>query len=169
MRARIVVFLAYAGAAFTLLIAVAVPFYLYGVFTQVIGHAGLHIDPAYSGGTIARTFDRGAYRVVVYNPVWPHALQRVEPFVQTVFTPAASLPVRMDETVDLDGDGQPDIQVTFILPADAHAPLRGTVIALNGKYQSIASAGGDSFSRLLVRTGDEVIVRVPINRAVANR
>ena len=40
-----------------------------GAFSKAVAHAGLHIDAAYSGGTVARTIDRGAYRIVVYQPV----------------------------------------------------------------------------------------------------
>ena len=94
MRAHIFSILAYTGAGLTLMVAVCVPFVLMGVFSNVVAHAGLHIDPMYSGGTIARTIQRDGYRIVVYQPVQPKLLERIEPFVQIVFEPADSLPAR---------------------------------------------------------------------------
>lgn len=163
MRARILAILAYTGAGLTLLVAVCVPFVLISAFSNVVARAGLHIDPGYSGGTIARTLERNGYRIVVYQPVQPHLLQRVEPFVQMTFEPADSLPPRVSDEVDLDGDGRPDVRVSFAVPADPRAPLRADVIALNDKYISLANLGGKSFSRLIVRTGNQIVVRVPLN------
>lgn len=169
MRRRILSILAYTGAALTLVVAVAVPFVLTGAFMNAVGRAGLHVDAAYTGGAVARTIDRGAYRIVVDQPVEPRLLERVEPFVQIVFEPTDKLPAHVSEEIDLDGDGQPDVRVSFNLPADPNAPLRGDVTALNGKYISLVSVAGESFSRMVVRAGKQVIVRVPLNREQARR
>lgn len=163
MRTRILAILAYTGAGLTLLVAVSVPFVLTSVFSNAVGHAGLQIDAAYSGGTIARTIQRDGYRIVVYQPVKPHLLQRVEPFVQIGFEPADSLGAQVSNEIDLDGDGRPDVRVSFAVPADPRAPLRADVTALNDKYVSLAKVGGDSFSRLIVRTGNQILVRVPLS------
>jgi hypothetical protein len=162
MRARILSILAYTGAGFTLLIAVCVPFVLMGVFSKAVGHAGLHIDAVYTGGAIARTIQRDGYRIVVQEPVQPRLLERVEPFVQIVFEPADSLPARVSDEVDLNGDGRPDVRVSFSVPADAGAKLRGDVTALNGGYVSLVNVSDESFSRMVVRTGDKIVVRVPV-------
>jgi len=164
MRARILSILAYTGAALTLLVAVCVPFVLMGAFTNVVAHAGLHIDAVYSGGAVARTVQRDGYRIVVYQPVQSRLLERIEPFVQIVFEPADSLPAHVSEEIDLDGDGRPDVRVSFNLPADPNAPLRGDVTALNKTYVSLANVGGESFSRMVVRTGNKIVVRVPLNK-----
>ena len=169
MRKRIIAVLAYVGAALTLVIAIYVPFYLFGAFTNAVAHAGLHVDATYSGGTVARTIGRNGYQIAVYQPVWPRAMQRIEPFVQIVFKPADALPARVSEEIDLDGDGRPDVRVSFVVPDDPHAPLSGDVKALNGKYQSLDRVGGDSYSRLLVRVDNQVIVRVPLNKAAGGR
>jgi hypothetical protein len=169
MRKRIVAVLPYVGAALTLVIAICVPFVLFRAFTKAVAHAGLHVDEAYSGGTVARTIERNGYQIAVYQPVWPRTLQRIEPFVQIVFKPADALSARMNEEIDLDGDGQPDVRVSFVLPAEPHAPLCGDVMALNSKYQSLANVGGDSYSRLVVRVNNQVIVRVPLNGAASGR
>ena len=136
---------------------------------SAVAHAGLHVDATYSGGTVARTIERNGYQIAVYQPVRPRAMQRIEPFVQIVFKPADALPARMNEEIDLDGDGQPDVRVSFVVPADPHAPLRGDVTALNSKYQSLANVGGDSYSRLVVRVDNQVIVRVPLNGVADGR
>jgi hypothetical protein len=169
MRARFLSILAYTGAGFTLLVAVCVPFVLMGVFSNVVAHAGLHIDATYSGGTIARTIQREGYRIVVYQPVQPRLLERVEPFVQIVFEPVNSLPARVSDEVDLDGDGRPDVLVSFSVPADAGAKLRGDVTALNGGYVSLVNVADQSFSRMVVRSGNQIVVRVPVNKEIAGR
>lgn len=169
MRRRILAILAYTGAALTLVVAAMVPFVLMGAFSKAVAHAGLHIDAAYSGGTVARTIDHGAYRIVVYQPVKPRLLERIEPFVQIVFEPVDALPARVSEEIDLDGDGQPDVRVSFSVPADPNAPLHADVTALNGKYISLAGVGGESFSRMVVRAGKQIVVRIPLNRDSARR
>ena len=162
MRARILSILAYSAAGLTLLIAFLVPFVLMRAFANAVGHAGLHIDATYTGGKAAKTIERGGYRIEVYEAVKPHMLERTEPFVQIVFKPADKLPAQVSEEVDLDGDGQPDVRVSFAVPADANAPMRGDVTALNGKYVSLKNVASESFSRMAVRTGNEVVVRVPV-------
>ena len=162
MRARILSILAYTGAGLTLLIAVCVPFVLIMGFSNVVAHAGLHINATYSGGTIARTILRGNYRIVVYQPVKPRMLERTEAFVQIVFEPADALPAQVNDEVDLDGDGQPDVRVSFTVPADANAKMRGDVAALNGSYVSLSNVSDESFSRMVVRAGNKIVVRVPV-------
>ena len=164
MRTRFTAILSYVGAGLTLAVAACVPFYLIGAFTSIVAHAGLHVEATYTGGTVRQTIAREGYQILVYEPVRPRALQRVEPFVQIAFQPAAALPSRISDEIDLDGDGQPDVRVTFTLPQDPKALLQGDVVALNGKYLSLTNVGGNSFSRLLVRAGDGIIVRVPLNR-----
>jgi len=162
MRARILSILAYTGAGFTLLVAACVPFVLMGVFSNEVAHAGLHIDAVYTGGAVARTIQRNGYRIVVYQPVQPRMLERIEPFVQIVFEPADALPAQVNDEIDLDGDGRPDVRVSFSVPADADAKMRGDVTALNGKCVSLANVSDQSFSRMVVRSGNKIVVRVPV-------
>jgi len=169
MRTRVLSILAYTGAGLMLLIAACVPFVLIGAFSDVVAHAGLHIDPMYSGGTIARTVQRDGYRIVVYQPVQPRMLERIDPFVQIVFEPVDRLPAHVSDEVDLDGDGQADVSVSFTVPADASAKMHGDVTALNGGYISLTNVADESFSRMVVRSGNRVIVRVPVNKQVATR
>jgi hypothetical protein len=140
-----------------------------GAFSNAVAHAGLHIDAAYSGGTVARTIDRGRYTIVVYQPVEPRLLERIEPFVQIVFEPADALPSHVSDEFDLDGDGRPDVRVSFNLPADPNAPLHGDVTALNNNFVSLSNVGGESFSRMVVRAGNKIVVRVPLHEGPARR
>ncbi len=169
MRARILAILAYTGAGLMLAVAVCVPFVLIGAFSGVVARAGLHIDATYSGGAIARTIQRNGYRILVYQPVQPRLFERVEPFVQLAFEPADSLPARVSDEVDLDGDGKPDVRVSFTMPADASTKIRGDVTALNEGYVSLANVADESFSRMVVRTGNQVVVRVPVNKQMAGQ
>lgn len=89
-------------------------------------------------------------------------LERVEPFVQIVFEPADALPAHVSEDIDLDGDGRPDVRVSFAMLADANAKMHGDVTALNGGYFSLSNVSDESFSRMVVRTGNKIVVRVPV-------
>ena len=169
MRGGMKSFLGYTGAALTLAAAVSVPFFLMPALSKMVAQAGMHIDAAYSGGVIARTIQRPGYQIIVYQPVQPRMLEAIEPFVQIVFQPADALPAQVNEEIDLDGDGRPDVRVSFAVPADSRAPLRGDVTALNGRYLSLTDVAGESFSRLFVRTEKGVVVRVPLNQGVAGR
>jgi hypothetical protein len=169
MRKRILHSLGYVGAALTLLIAACTPFYLMGAFSGLVAHAGLHIDAAYSGGPIARTYERRGYRIVVHQPVRTHALQRVDPFVQIDFNPASALPAVVDEEIDVDGDGQNDLHMTFAMDRRPGAKLRGNAIALNDNYETMMDVGDDSFSRMFVVVNNSVIARVPFHPTVAEK
>lgn len=173
MRRRISAVLGYGAAAVTLLVALLTPFVLLGVFSKAVAHAGFRIDPFYSGGTVARSFDRtsakGTYQVVVYQTVRPQALQRGEPFVQVAFRPVSMPGGQISEAVDLDGDGRPDVRINLTIPAGAEGRPGGSVVALHGPYGSFATPsdakgrrGGGSFSELIARTGDTILVRVPL-------
>lgn len=126
MRTRILPVLAYTGAALTLVVAVSVPFVLMGAFSNAVAHAGLHIDPAYSGGTVVRTVERNGYRIVVDQPVQPRLLERIEPFVQIVFEPAPSLPAHVSDEIDLDGDGARMCASASICPPLRTSPCAAT-------------------------------------------
>lgn len=163
MRTRLVAVLAYVGAAVTLAIAVCVPFVLMGAFSKAVARAGLHVDPSYTGGTVARTVEHAGYQTVVYEVVRPRALQALDPFVQIAFRPVSGLPKYVSEEIDLDGDGQPDVRVSFTVPGDPRVRPAGEVTALNGKYRSFRMPGEYSFSEMMVQSGGAVVVRVPVN------
>jgi hypothetical protein len=155
--------LGYTAAALTVAAAVLTPFLLFEFFTKRVAATGVRVDPAYTGGEIARETARAGYRVRVHRPVRPHTpLQRLDPFVQLDWTPASALPPRISEEADLDGDGRPDIRVSFAVPGDPAVALRVDVEPLNGLAKPLRGAGKESFSTLIARVGDSIVVRVPL-------
>ena len=147
------------GATVTVALAVLTPFLLIGWFQSAIGSAHLRIDPTYSGGELSHVIQREGYRIVVNRPVPRRSpLQRVDPFVQITWTPANRLPAHVSEQVDVDGDGTPDVLVgidTQKLVVD--------VTPLNPHYRSMHSQGVTSFSALIARVKDGVVVRIPLS------
>lgn len=162
MRERISAVLAYIGAGLILVVAASVPFVLSGALSNAVARIGLHIDATYTGGAVARTIAHDGYRVVVYKPVQPHKLQGIDPFVQIAIQPASALPARFTEDVDLEGRGQPDVRISVKVPTDPHQSPSGTIVALNDRYRSFSMPGTNSFSQLLMRTGDTILIRVPL-------
>lgn len=154
--------LGYAAAALTVVVALLVPFVLTGTFSRVFAGLGLHVDEMYSGGPVVRTIQANGYTVAVHRAVSPHYLQREAPFVQLDWSPAAALPAQVREDVDVDGDGRPDVRVSFDVPRDPKALLHGNVEALNARYQSRQNLARQKFSSLIVRVDDAILVRVPL-------
>ena len=123
-----------------------------------IGAAHLRIDPTYSGGEVSHVIERPGYRMVVNRPVPRRSpLQRIGPFVQVAWTPAASLPAHLSDEVDLDGDGVPDVRVAI----DSHN-LVVDVTPLGARYRPMHSQGVTSFSALIARVKDSLVVRIPL-------
>jgi hypothetical protein len=85
-------------------------------------------------------------------------LQRVDPFVQVAWVPADKLPAHLSDEVDLDGDGVPDVRVVI----DSQ-PLVVDVTPLGARYRPMHSQGVTSFSALIARVQDALVVRIPLN------
>jgi len=154
--------LGYTAAGLTVCAAVLAPFLLYGLFTKGFASLGLHVDEMYSGGPTVRTVRTAAYSIDIHRPVFPHMFQSEKPFVQLDWKPVSALPAHVSEVVDVDGDGQPDIHVSFDVPKDVKTPLRVNVEALNPRYEAMRNVGKEKFSRLIVRVDDAILVRVPL-------
>ena len=154
--------LGYTAAGATVLAALLTPFLLMGLFSKGVVALGLHVDEVYSGGPKARSISMGAYTIAVHRPVSPHLLQSAKPFVQLDWTPTSALPPHVSDVVDVDDDGQPDIRVSFDVPRDPNASLSANVDALNPRYQSVQNAAKESYSRLIVRVDNSILVRVPL-------
>ena len=154
--------LGYTAAVMTVFAALLVPFLLMGLFTKGFAAMGLHVDEMYSGGPKLRTVQTAAYSIDIHRPVFPHMLQSEKPFVQLDWRPVSALPPHVSDVVDVDGDGQPDICVSFDVPRDAKTPLRVNVEALNPRYEAMRNVGKEKFSRLIVRVDDAIVVRVPL-------
>ncbi len=147
------------GAWLALAAALLTPFVLLGWFQRAIGASRLRIHPVYSGGEIARVVDRGDYRIEVFRPVRRSSpLQRIGSFVQLSWKPAAHLPARVSDEVDVDGDGAPDLRVSF-----NPARMEVEVEPRDRRFQPMRSAGVTSFSALIARVNDAIVVRAPMN------
>ena len=160
MRAK----LGYTAAGMTVFAAVLVPFLLTGAFTKGFAALGLHVDEMYSGGPTVRTIQAAGYTIDIHRAVSPHMLQLEKPFVQLDWKPVSALPSHVSDVVDVDGDGQPDLRVSFDVPKDAKTPLRVNVEALNPHYEAMQNVGKEKFSRLIVRVDDAILVRVSLAR-----
>ena len=156
--------LGYTAAGMTVVVAMLVPFLLMGIFAQGFTKLGLHVDEMYSGGPVTRTIQAQGYTIEVHRAVYPHLLQTEKPFVQLDWKPAARLPAHVTESVDIDGDGQPDIRVSFAVPKDPKTPMRVDVDSLNPRYQAMHNVGKVKFSELIVRVDDTILVRVPLTK-----
>jgi hypothetical protein len=154
--------LGYTAAAGTVVAAILVPFFFMGMFSKGVVALGLHVDEMYSGGPTVRTIQEGAYSIAVHRTVYPHMLQDEKAFVQMDWSPVSALPAHVSEAVDIDGDGQPDVRVSFDLPGDPKAPLRVDVEPLNAHYEAMRNAGKEKYSRLIVRVDNSILVRVPV-------
>lgn len=154
--------LGYTAAGMTVLAAVLTPFLLYGLFTKGFAALGLHVDEIYSGGPKVRTIKTATYSIDIHRPVSPHLLQSEKPFVQLDWRPVSALPGHVSDAVDVDGDGQPDIRVSFDVPKNVKTPLRVNVEALNPHYEAMRKVGKERFSKLIVRVDDAILVRVPL-------
>ena len=161
---RILPVLGYTAAAATLVAAVLVPLVFLDLFTRAFASTGVRIAPAYSGGDINYVIDRGAYRITVNHPVRPVApLQRTEPFVQIAWSPAARLPPRVAEEIDIDRDGRPDVFVEFSVPVNKRQELFVDATPRSPMVEGLRHVSEESFSRVIVRTGDRIVVRVPLS------
>jgi hypothetical protein len=160
---RLPAVLGYITAVLTIAVAVVGPLFWFGVFGRAAAATSLRIAPMYSGGEPARTLARDGYQIVVYKPVpKPAPLSQAAAFVQIVWTPASKLPVSISEPLDLDGDGRPDCVVSFQIPRDPQAKLHVTVEPLTALVLPMHQVSRDSFSSLIARVNDTVVVRVPL-------
>ncbi len=163
---RLISFLAYGAAVLTILFALALPIKGFPVFLSALGNSGLKIAPWYSGGEVASTFDRGRYQIQVYHPVYPALVGKGEEgFVQVVWQPRSALPPRVQEAIDLNGDGKPDCEISFSNPPEeAGAPI----LTVNPKMSWVSAVHNSpttSFEGVLVeRVKDAMYVRIPVRK-----
>jgi hypothetical protein len=157
--------LGYSAAALTVVAAVLIPFLLIDLFTRGVASTGVRVAPSFTGGEASHTIDRGTYRIVVNRPVRKTApLERLEPFVQMTWTPLSALPERVLDPIDIDGDGRPDAVVAFEVPRDTNTPVRAEITALTPVIQPVGSVTRESFSSVIARVGDSVVVRLPLRQ-----
>ena len=163
---RLTSVLGYTAAVLAIAAAVLTPFLLMDLFTRGVAATGVRIDPLYAGGEPERTIAMSGYQVVVHRPVRSKAvLGDTGSFVQLSWKPAAALPGRVSDEIDLDQDGKPDLVAAFDVPRDPKAELRVDVKPLTSLVQPMTRVGVDSMSSLISRAGDAIVLRVPLRRA----
>ena len=160
---RLTAILGYTAAGLTIAVAVVGPLVWFGFFTRAAAKTSLRIDPTYTGGEPARTIARESYQIVIYKPVLKRApLSPIGSFVQVVWQPVSKLPPSISEQLDLDGDGQPDCVVSFQVQPNPRATLHVDVKPLTALVKPMNGVSKDSFSSLIARVNDVIVVRVPL-------
>ncbi len=167
---RVKAIFGYTGAALTVAVMLLTPFLLYDLVTRAVAATGVRVDPVYGGGDSARVETRECYRIVVNGPVLPVApLSRAAPFVQMAWVPAAELPARVADQVDVDGDGIADLRAEFDVPRDPAAPLFADVTPLGDRVRPLRHASRTGMSGLIARVNDRIVLRVPLTKEEAKR
>lgn len=156
--------LGYTAASLILAATFLIPFVLLPRFTELVGGLGVRPHPKFTGGPVARTLDRGSYLVGISAPVGAVGpLERMPRFVQVNWSPASALPGFIDERLDLDGDGRDDVRLSFTVPQDPAAPLKGQVEVLDpARVAPVTDLGRGDLSALLVRVDQRIVARIPL-------
>ena len=157
--------LGYAAALLVIAIAVEAPFRITPLFVKAVAATGIRPEDAYTGGQVARTLDRGAWHIAIYKPVHRATpFHEMDPFIQADWQPVEALPPTVSEALDLDGDGKPDVAVTFAVPKDPKTPLTADVKVLSDLVKPITRLDRRSLFAAVARVGDRIVVRVPLAR-----
>jgi hypothetical protein len=131
-------------------------------FEGLVRHLGLRSHPKYSGGPVVRVLDRGAYQVAISAPAGPVGpLETGRRFVQVCWSPASALPPLVEERLDLDGSGQPQVRLCFPVPQDPRQPLTGRVEVLDpAKVAPVTTLDRSGHHGLLVRLDHSIVARI---------
>lgn len=156
--------LGYSAAVAVLAATFLTPFVLLPRFTRLVGGLGVRPHPKFAGGPVRKVLDRGSYLVALSAPAGPVGwLERTPRFVQVSFSPVGGLPERVEERLDLDGDGADDVRLAFSVPKDPARPLSGRVDVLNpAKVLPVAELGRGKLTELLVRLDERIVARIPV-------
>jgi len=167
---RLTAFLGYTIAALTTAATLVTPFLLFNLFGGILVRTGIRVDPAYGGGDSVRVLPRDGYRIVVHRAYLPVApLPSVRPYAQMAWAPASALPAHVEDDVDLDGDGRPDLRAAFDVPRDPAARLVADVRALGNTVRPPRRVSHQDLGTLIARVNDRVLLRVPLTREAAAR
>ena len=157
---------AYGAAILTVLFAVALPIKVMPIFLSLVGALDLKIAPWFSGGEKAFVIDRGSYQIQVYRPVYPALVGEAEKgFVQLVWQPRNALPVKVQDSLDLNHDGTVDCEISFSNPTDENAVPLLTVIPKSPWVLPVQSSRTTSLWEVLIEKGQNAIfVRIPVRK-----
>jgi hypothetical protein len=163
---RTIHFLAYGIALLTVLFALALPIKVMPAFLSAVGALHLKIAPWFSGGEKAFVIDRGSHQITVYHPVYPALVgEGKKGFVQVVWQPRSALPVKVQETIDLNRDGRVDCEISFSNPASEKEVSLLTVIPKSPWVLPVQNSSTTSLSAVLIEKGrDAIYIRVPIRK-----
>ena len=152
----------YTAAALSLVTLVSTPFLL-PLVARGLAATGVTIDPVYTGGAVMRTVPSGAFHINIHRPVPRRApLARTKPFVQIDFAPVEKLPASVDEAIDIDGDGKPDVRVRFDTPSEPRTALEADLLSLDPRVQERRGVTRGDLDALIARLPEAIVVRVPI-------
>jgi hypothetical protein len=156
--------LGYGAVGLVLALMFLTPFKLLPGFTGLVGRLGLRPHPKFAGGPVVRSLERGSYRISISAPAGAlGTLERQPRFIQVSWSPVNALPDRVEEQLDLDGDGHPDVQIRFAVPKNPKIPLQGQVNVLDStKVLPISALGRGPLDALLVRLEDRIVARFPV-------
>jgi len=157
-------------ASLTVVAALLAPFLLMNLFAKGFVDLGLHVDERYTGGPVARIIVVDGHRVAVHAATRPRMLQGGASFVQLDWLDARSLPPSIDSKVDIDGDGQPDVRIRFVVPRDPQAPLTADITALTPAALSAYGVDKQRLDRMIARVeykqkdpaSEAIVVRAPL-------
>ena len=163
---RIIHYGAYGAAILTVLFALALPIKVMPIFLSIIGDLDLKIAPWFSGGEAAFVIDRGNYQITVFRPVYPALVGEGEKgFVQLVWRPRMVLPLKVQDSIDLNRDGSVDCEISFSNPTDENAVPFLTVIPKSPWVLPVQNSQTISLSEVLIEKGrSDIFVRIPVRK-----
>ena len=105
---------------------------------RFISATGLILSPRIDGGEVVQTIRHGRYQTHVHRMVFDALIgERKQGFVQVDWLPPYALPARIDEQIDVDGDGQADFRVEVVSATKEATltPYAAWVLELEGTYR----------------------------------
>ncbi len=99
---------------------------------------GVKISPRFSGGEVVAATEHVTYRTLIHRPVFDGLFSEWHNgFIQVNWEPKQSLPARIEEAIDYDGDGKTDFSIVLDTTSGT-ASLSGqspSVVGIQGTYK----------------------------------
>ncbi len=114
MHKRFRAILGYTWAVAALFIVLATFFGMNNWAQLLVDTTGLKINPWYDGGEVTQTILRVGYQTQIHQPVFDALIgEQDEGFVQVTWVPAEgqTLPERLSDAIDVNGDNRPDFEL----------------------------------------------------------
>jgi hypothetical protein len=110
---------------------------------KLILEPGLKVSARWTGGEVVQTIDHQTYRTRLHRLVFDGFLgEQRTGFVQIDWQARQAFPEIIDEKIDVDRDGQPDVQVTLHTLTN-----QATLTPLNDRVRSLSEDGVLVFER----------------------